>query len=147
MLRPSLGRPAPCARRRSGTAVVEAALVMPLVIVLTLGCIDFARAIHQQIAMSNVARVGAEYGATHPFSTGNQATWESNLRAAMATEAACLPAFTPAHLQIEISTSGTSRTDKLVTVSARYPFTAAVRWPGLPQQVSLGHTAVMRQYR
>ncbi|MEO6579019.1 MAG: TadE/TadG family type IV pilus assembly protein [Candidatus Limnocylindria bacterium] len=57
-------------RRASGShhgqSLVELALVLPLLIVLLLGAIDFGRVFFGWVAMQNAARVGANYASTHP---------------------------------------------------------------------------------
>jgi hypothetical protein len=45
---------------------VELALLLPLLLVLLLGTIDFGRAFFGWVAVTNAARVGANYAATHP---------------------------------------------------------------------------------
>ena len=70
-------------RRRSaqdrGTAAVEFALVLPLLLLVALGIIDFGRAINAQITLTQAAREGARLaalgqpnvvGQTHAAATG-----------------------------------------------------------------------------
>ena len=54
------------ARRRdeTGAAVVEFALVVPIMLALLMGIITFAMAYNQSIALNNTAREGARFGAT-----------------------------------------------------------------------------------
>ncbi|MBT2500744.1 pilus assembly protein [Agromyces sp. ISL-38] len=48
-----------------GAAAVEFALVLPLLLVLVLGILEFGRVFNIQIALSNAAREGARYMAVH----------------------------------------------------------------------------------
>ncbi|HUE13798.1 MAG TPA: TadE family protein [Planctomycetaceae bacterium] len=50
---------------RGGAAAVEFAIAVPILLLLALGCGNLGRAVGAYIAVSNAARVGAEYGATH----------------------------------------------------------------------------------
>lgn len=50
----------------SGNALVEFALVMPIVIVLLVGMIDVARAANAYATLSSAAREGSHYAALHP---------------------------------------------------------------------------------
>ena len=56
-------------KTRCGAAAVELAVVLPVLLLLALGCVDLGRAAALNIALSNAARVGAEYGATHRFTS------------------------------------------------------------------------------
>ena len=46
----------------SGIALVEMAIVLPLLLLLLLGTIDFGRVFYQAVTVANVARAGASYG-------------------------------------------------------------------------------------
>jgi Flp pilus assembly protein TadG len=48
-----------CAARDRGAAAVEFALVLPLLVALVFGLIDFGRAYNQQISLTQLAREGA----------------------------------------------------------------------------------------
>jgi len=60
---------------RAGQALVELALVLPLLLVLLLGAIDFGRVFFGYVAVTNASRVAANYAATHPdaWALGNDA--------------------------------------------------------------------------
>lgn len=51
--------------RRGGTAAVEAALVMPLLIIVTFGAIDVAQYINLSQIVSNASREGARIASRH----------------------------------------------------------------------------------
>ena len=57
-------------RRRSerGSALVEFALILPILVMLLLGIITGAEAYGQKLSLTNGAREGARYGATLPVS-------------------------------------------------------------------------------
>ncbi len=62
-----LARPRCVAER--GTAIVELALVLPVLLLLVFGTIDFGRAIYINTALANAARDGARYGMIDPNNT------------------------------------------------------------------------------
>jgi Flp pilus assembly protein TadG len=65
--------PQPSARRRQdqGAAAVEFALVLPLVLLLVCGIVDFGRMLNIQITLSAAAREGARWEALRlPATTG-----------------------------------------------------------------------------
>jgi len=66
--RPSSGRKA----RDRGATAVEFALVLPLLLLLVCGIIDFGRALNAQITLTQAAREGARLGALGYSSTAIQ---------------------------------------------------------------------------
>ena len=62
------------AQSRRGQAFVEFALVLPLLLVLLLGAIDFGRVFFGWVAVTNASRVAANYAATHPDAWANNNT-------------------------------------------------------------------------
>jgi Flp pilus assembly protein TadG len=52
-----------------GASLVELALVLPLLMLLLMGAIDFGRAYYLAMEVSGAAHAGAEYGAQNPTDT------------------------------------------------------------------------------
>src|SRR6266849_1197925 len=67
---------------RQGTAAVEFAIILPVVMVLVLGCIDFGRFPHSYIAVTNAARAGAGFGSVNPYTTATATTWKADIKQA-----------------------------------------------------------------
>lgn len=53
-------------RRETGQAAVELALLMPILLLILLGCLDLGRAFSVWLALANGAREGARYGCLYP---------------------------------------------------------------------------------
>ncbi len=51
-----------------GAALVEFAIMLPVLAIILLGVIDLSRAYHLKNQLKNAAREGAIYGQTHPLS-------------------------------------------------------------------------------
>jgi hypothetical protein len=49
-----------------GSGLLEMAVVIPLLLLLLVGVVDFGRAFHYQIVITNAAREGARYGSHFP---------------------------------------------------------------------------------
>jgi Flp pilus assembly protein TadG len=49
-----------------GTTLIEFALVVPVVLLLLVGCLDFARAVNAYVIVGNASREGARYASTQP---------------------------------------------------------------------------------
>lgn len=54
-----------------GAAIVEFALAVPLLLLLTMGAIDFGRAFYQSVTISHAAETGAFYGAQNNITSGH----------------------------------------------------------------------------
>jgi len=55
--------------RPRGQALIETALILPILLILLLGAIDFGRLFFGWVALHQAARIGANYAATHPAMT------------------------------------------------------------------------------
>jgi Flp pilus assembly protein TadG len=53
-------------RKSRGQSLVEVALVLPILVMLLLGLLDFGRAYYTIVALRDAADEGAAYGATNP---------------------------------------------------------------------------------
>ena len=133
--------------RTRGAAAVEFAIVLPLLLTLTFAAVDFGRVIHAYLIVSNAARCGAEYGSLHGFTSYSQASWQAQVLAAATAEMQNLPGYSAANCQTACTTTTDSDGLFQVTVTASYPFTTVVSWPGVPSAVQLSHQVVMRQIR
>jgi Flp pilus assembly protein TadG len=123
------------------------AVVLPMVLVLVIGCIDGGRAIAAYIAVSNATRAGADWAASHRFGAVNQATWEAHVRSDVAEEMAGTNGLDANQLAIGILTANGTDSSIWVTVTASYPFQPAIPWPGMPAQWTLEHSVTACQYR
>lgn len=94
-----------------GAAAVEFALVVPLLLLLLIGMLEFGRVYNAQIELSGAAREGARTMAVH-----------NDPAAARTATRQSAPALNPAiaDSQIAITSGGTPCT---VTVTATYPLT------------------------
>jgi Flp pilus assembly protein TadG len=130
-----------------GILAVEFALLLPLILLLTLAAADFGRVMHAYLVVSNAARCGAEYGSMHGFTSYTQSSWQSQVLSAMNAEMSGLQGFSAASFQASCSTATDSDGLYQISVTASYPFTTIVNWPGVPSQIQLTHQVVMRQIR
>ncbi len=67
------------ARRENGQAILELVLVLPILLMLTLGVIEFGRAAYYDIAVADAARAGAQYASQ---SMADASDWPSIRQAA-----------------------------------------------------------------
>jgi Flp pilus assembly protein TadG len=134
-----------------GSSLVEMALIIPFLLLLVIGVIDFGRAYYDGIEVANAARAGAQYGLINPGDT-------SGMEAAAKSEAADLPSsFSPTALSGCMCSDGTSATApcsgatltcvsgtrqvNYVQVNATFSYSPIFPWPGLPTTFPLASTA------
>jgi len=130
------------ATHRRAVAAAELALVLPLLVILIGGCVDFGRFSHVNITVNNAARAGAEFGSTHSCTPPTLTLWQDNVRQAVVSEMAGLSRFDPARLTVTI-TLVTEGEHPRVEVEVSYPFETIGQWPGLPKQLILGRVVSM----
>ncbi len=129
---------------RRGVAIVEMAVLCPLILLLALATTDFGRVIAAYSIVSNAARA-AEYGATNGFTTYSQGSWESQIQQTVTNEMQALPFYQAGSLQVTITTATDSAGVSQVTVDVSYPFNTIVTWVGVPSAVTLNHSVEMRR--
>jgi Flp pilus assembly protein TadG len=78
--------------RDRGAAAVEVALLLPILLVLVMGIIDFGRALHAQITLTQAAREGVRVAALNqPNPTGRTQTAAFGLSGVGVAVTACTP--------------------------------------------------------
>jgi Flp pilus assembly protein TadG len=134
---------------RRGAAAMELALVLPILILLALGCVDYGRYAYYSVAVQNAARAGAEYAAMNPYSTGGQSAWTNGVIQAAQDEMTNQTGYDPAALSVTPSVKIEKPSGlPVITVSTTYTgFTSAIGWPGIPQSPVLSASVVIRAIR
>lgn len=138
-----------CARR--GVATVELVLILPVLMTMILGAIDFGRFAYSYIAVTNAARAAAGYASMNPYTPTTQPLFEAQLRQAALDELSAVDAsspFDPAKVTVA-STRSFDPGNVLwrVRVDVTYPFETVVPWPGIPDQIDLQRSVEMRGIR
>jgi len=92
-------------RGKLGQAIVETALLFPILCLLVMGSTDLGRVFYYSIAVTNAAREGARQGSSYDPVNGNASAAHASVIAAVRAEAADLnlvepsPAFSPVNCQ------------------------------------------------
>ena len=61
---------------RRGAAIVEAAILLPFVCLLALGCVDFGRCLYHHIALANAVRAGGAHAIMNSFLAADEDGWK-----------------------------------------------------------------------
>ena len=148
-------------RSRRGAAATELAIIMPVFLLLVLGCIDCGRFVNTSIAVTNAARAGAgagimsRYPDPDPSVSTGLSNWQMSICAAVANELGMIADFTPAGsgdpdgftnsqgLYVQASRFGETGGLWRAQVTARYPFT----WWSIPNSAQPQQSVVYRAVR
>jgi Flp pilus assembly protein TadG len=138
-------------------SAVELALILPLLVTIVLGAVDFGRFAYNYIAVTNAARAGAAYAMMNNYSSSTQSTWVTNITNTARQEMNGQVSYNSANLTVSSpSVSGTSLSGVTVdattglrqaTVTVSYPFNTVVNWNfgiyQIPSSLTLKKTIVV----
>lgn len=121
-------------RKQRGQALVETALVLPVILAMVLGIFGFGRIFNAQLVITNASREGARLGALGRSDVKIQEAVVKYLSGA---------ALNDPSTQIRVERAA-SPDGAEVTVSLSYPFQTGLALPGVPNPLYLKSSAVMR---
>jgi len=127
-------------KSRRGSAAVELATLLPMLLFLSMATVDFARVAYVQVALQNCARNGALYEFNTSAGLPVPSGWTSLSAAAQADEGSLVVTAT--------ASSPGSSTDNSVTVTATATYSlislsALPGFPSLPGTLTLTQSATM----
>ncbi len=138
------------ARRRRGQAMVELALVLPVLALVLVTVVDFARVFYLSIAVKNAARAGVQYGVQSLSKAGDL----SGMQQAAQNDALSVPGLTATAKEFCQCPGGPSVVCSplltcpglhlYVQVQTSAQFSTLLNYPGVPSTVTLSGNAVMR---
>jgi Flp pilus assembly protein TadG len=132
-------------RSQVGTAVIEFALTLPLLIMLLIGSIEFGRYEYYAILCAHAARAGLEYGAQNVYTAKNTA----GIQNAALQDAQNLGwVVTPSYFCVQNLAVVTCPTTPTVTtyylqVSVTGTFYSLFHYPWIPSSMQLNSTETM----
>ena len=128
---------------RRGAALVELSLVLFLMVTIVFGCVDFGRFASTHMAVTNAARVGANFGRSNPFTDNTQELWRQRVYAAVRDEMSGIAGFDESELTIAEATILTTGEIDRVRIRVTYPFEPVVPWIAIPARIEITRTAEM----
>ena len=133
-------------RRRSGTSVVEMALVLPLLLILIFAIGEFSIAFTQWQTITNAAREGARVGIVFRGTNCNVGTVQTQIQQTIDNYviAAGLSAGSVSLIPAPTGVCGGTGTPLTVNARIPYQFQMLPGLAGLQPQIMLSATSVMR---
>jgi Flp pilus assembly protein TadG len=131
-------------RRRKGASAAELALLLPMLLLMLVGAVDFCRFFHTYTTITNAARNGALWAAD-PMANGtvtpSQSPYATVQDAAIADASGLRPALTASGVTSSSGTDGAGNATVSVTVQYNFPlFTSYLGFGSL----NLQRTVTMR---
>ena len=135
---------------RKGTSFIETAILVPVMLLLWCGTMDFARVVYAGMEVASAARAGVQYGALTPGHSGDTTGMSTAAKADAADLGTAVTATASNYCTCSGSTTACTSTcsgvkpNGYVSVTANYTFNTLIPYPGVPQSVVLSRTAKMR---
>jgi Flp pilus assembly protein TadG len=131
-----------------GSAILELALITPLLVLLLLCAFDFGRVFFTAMSVSGAAHAGASFGSQSLVRTldavGMRVAAELHAPDLGITASASRVCRCGAATVSCSATCGTPPMKIYATVTATRTFTTAVDYPGIPGTIAISRTAQMR---
>ncbi|MBI5280497.1 MAG: pilus assembly protein [Candidatus Solibacter usitatus] len=139
-------------RRQKGGAVIEMALLGPILILLTAGAIDIARVMYTGMEAATAARAGVQYGAQSTETSTDYAGMQTtainaapNVSGLTATASKICTCSTIGAGTVACNAAcGSGSLKAYVTVTSRIAFRTVLPYPGVPSSIPVKQTVWMR---
>lgn len=138
--------------RRAGASAVEFAVVLPVLLLIVLGCVDFGRFAYYYVTVTNAGRAGGQYAMMTPCNFSDATAvgnWKNQIQATARNEFANQSGTDAAKLAVAATVysdegSGLRR----VQVQTSYAsFQTLMSWPAIPSTTTLRASVVVRMIR
>ncbi len=133
----------------SGGALLELAVIAPLLLLLLVGAVDYGRAFYTSVTVANAARAGAEYGAQNVAMSVDTAGMK-NFAQGDGQDAGTLNLSATHFCQCAgvahacTMCGGGVAPEVYVQVTATKPLSTLLKYPGLPATITIVRTATFR---
>jgi Flp pilus assembly protein TadG len=141
-------------RSERGGALVELAVVLPVIVLIAIGVMDYGRVYYTSVTVVNAARAGAEWGAYGRNGSVTDNTEIQNFAKLEGAEAGTINVTshmvcrcTPGGATVSCTTTcsgGYGAPQVYVTAIATKTVTLLLKYPGLPSTVTISDSATFR---
>ena len=136
-------------RGKHGQSLAEFALLLPVLLLLALGAMDFGRLYFAYVSVTNASRNAAQYGSFNVVRANDEDCTDGNclqLAALADTTNLLNTSATNPEVTTELCPNGglDAQGRECVRVRVTYTFKTLVPWPGLPGSIDMSRTVQMR---
>ena len=139
-------------RQQSGSVSVEMAVMLPILIVLTLGAVDLGRLFYVTVAVANAARAGVSYGSlnnqrsknlskSHEFGHADAESVQGGVAVAATRFCEC---SNGSPVDCETGTCDEGSKSIYVRIRASKTYQTLLPYPGIPNSVAMVQDAYMQ---
>lgn len=132
---------------RSGLAVVEIAVLLPVVLVTVLAAVDYCRIYKDEVIISHAAHIGAVAAASQNFSSDTKSDWEARVRETTLRSTAGLSSRDGNEPQVTVSTVSEPDGYFVVTVDVTHQFQPTLLSHFLSAETTIHRSQTMRRFR
>ncbi len=125
---------------KRGQSLVEFGLLLPILVLLVLGAIDFGRVYFAYVSVTNGARNGADYAASHCSLSCD----EDGIRNAVVADTSDLLNTSSTNPAISVLNDLDSQGRLQTHVTVNYTFSTLFPWPGIPDSIDVARTVTAR---
>jgi Flp pilus assembly protein TadG len=123
-----------------GQSLVEFAVVLPVLLLLVMGVIDFGRVYFAYVSVTNGARNGAEYASQSPDAAEDTAS----IREAVLADTSDLLNTSETNPGVSVTTGTDAHDGLYAEVTVSYSYDTIFPWPGLPDSIDLARAVRAR---
>jgi Flp pilus assembly protein TadG len=123
-----------------GQSLAELAVILPVLLLLVLGAVDFGRVYFAYVSVTNGARNGAQYAALSPEAAADP----DGIREAAIADTSDLLNTSETNPEVTVATGTDSQGGLYADVTVSYTYSTIFPWPGLPNSIDLSRTVRAR---
>jgi len=144
------GETGPVRRTDGGNVAVEFAMLLPVLVLMLMGVLDFGLGAYQAMAVQSAARVGGQYALVHP---GNAAGIEAAVRNATYIDGVDMTVGSSEYCQCPGSSAVSCDTgvcasnvayQRFAQVTVSKPYVLMFPFPGFPDSLTLSGAVTLR---
>jgi Flp pilus assembly protein TadG len=138
--------------RRTGASAAEFAIILPILLLIVLGCVDFGRFAYYYVTVTNAGRAGGQYAMMTPCNFSDATAvgnWKNQIQATARNEFANQSGTDTTKLTIATTVYNDEGNGlRRVQIQTSYAsFQTLMSWPGIPGSTTLRSSVVVRMIR
>jgi|GEM_PF-2434837 Flp pilus assembly protein TadG len=132
---------------RCGASATELAILLPVVVVFTVGAVDLGRGAHLYQAVNNASRTGAQFAATQPVWEDSKEELAEETRATVLRELTQFHGYKANECSVNVDFVRRNDYSHDVTVTTEHKFHTTLTWPFIGNPTPIRSQVTMRRFR
>jgi hypothetical protein len=120
-------------KKRRGAALLEFSVTLPLMMLMAVATVDFARVTYYGLVVADAAGAASRYAALNPLTETAESGWLEGLEQSAKAATIGSPWVDSSDLIVHPPVvEQITPVEKRITVKIEYPFVVRFWWPGIP---------------